>query len=109
MNKLTTLDLGHEATWQERFEAALGRPGETFLLMKIAAEMEAEGEPLFADVMGVTEPECRDEAIGYVRQGFAEWDREDAQEGLFGGYGETDRYWRDSFAAERMGMGERHV
>ena len=61
-------------TWEPRFRAALGTTDEAFLLMKLSAEMEAVGEPLWAqlyDLATEQDAECRAEFIAEINDSFA--------------------------------------
>ena len=65
MNAPATFDTARTATWADRFEAALGKPGEAELLMAIYIEMEREGEDLSANIFNnhwstVTKPEIKE-------------------------------------------------
>lgn len=93
--------------WEARYRLALNGPHESWLLRRLATQMEAAGDSIWTVVWDLADgvfDDDRSEAYAEIDAYFAT--EPEPTECLFGGFGETDLGWRASPAAERAGMGE---
>lgn len=80
MSAHTPITRAKVSPWEARFRAALNSQNEGFLLRKLAAEMQAEGEQIWATLFDLANGEFdddRSEALAEIEYRFAEWAAEE--------------------------------